>query len=187
MSGTDATFETAIRRGSPEPPDGPRSTAHAPPPRRAYQRLPSAGALTTPTCSSPSRSMPDQRAEQRHPAHEVVGAVDRVEVPADAGVRVAGPEFLADDAVRRERVGDSCPQLLLDPAVGLGDEGPVGLRLDDEVAAERTQRDRVGRVAQLEGKFEPTVQLGLVAAAERGRPLGAELRAFSGTFRSRCP
>ena len=114
-------------------------------------------------------------------------AVDRVEVPADAGVRVAGPELLPDDAVIRERVGDSCPQLLFDPAVGLGDERPVGLRLDDEVSAERPERDRVGRVAQVEGESEPAVQLGLVAAAERGRPLGAESSAFSGTFRSPGP
>ena len=102
-------------------------------------------------------------------------AVDRVQVPADAGVRVARPELLADDAVIRERVGDPCPQLLLDPAVGLGDERPVGLRLDDEVAAERPERDRVGRVAQVEGESEPAVQLGLVATAERGRPFGAEV------------
>ena len=75
----------------------------------------------------------------------------------------------------RERVGDPCPKLLLDPAVGLRDERPVGLRLDDEVAAERAERDRVGRVAQGEREFEPAVQLRLVATAERGRPLGAEV------------
>ena len=50
-----ATDETRIRRGDPLS-AGPVPADHAPPPRRANHRSPNAGAESTPTCSSPSRS-----------------------------------------------------------------------------------------------------------------------------------
>ena len=49
------TRDTPIRRGTPAP--GPIApTAHDPPPRRAYHRCPSAGALMTPATMLPASS-----------------------------------------------------------------------------------------------------------------------------------
>ena len=100
-SATAPTRETPTRRRSPAA--GPTDpTAHVPPPRRAYQRSPIAGALMTPADDLAILLDREQRAEQRDAAHEVVGAVDRVDVPADAAGPGLGAVFLADKAVVRE-------------------------------------------------------------------------------------
>ena len=130
-SSSEATRDTWIRRGA-----SPRLRAHAPPPRHAHQRSSSAGADMTDGLELAVALDREQRPEQRHAADEVVGAVDRVDVPADGRVAGLGAVLLADEAVVRERVGDPLADAPLDRRVGLGHERPVGLGLDLEVAPE---------------------------------------------------
>jgi hypothetical protein len=120
------------------------------------------GPPAPPECRSGDDSEPqrapllerDQRRPDRNPAGVVACAVDRVDDPAPlAGA--ARPELLAEDAVGGPRRGEARAQVPLDGAVGLGDGRQVGLRLDGEVVgAETRQRDRVGRVRELERERE---------------------------------
>ena len=125
------TAETVTRRGRLTAVPCPRAAAApAPPPfvegrRRKDARLELAVALDR-----------EERAEQRDAAHEVVGAVDRVDVPADRGLGRFGAELLADQPVVREGGVEPLADHLLDRLVGLGHEAAVGLGLDDEVAPE---------------------------------------------------
>ena len=73
--------ETWIGRGASLPA---APTAHAPPPRRAYQRWRRAGAETTAELELAVDLEGQERPEEGHPADEVVGAVDRIDVPAAA-------------------------------------------------------------------------------------------------------
>jgi hypothetical protein len=96
----------------------------------------------------------DQRRPDRNPTGVVARAVDRVDDPA-ALAGAARPELLAEDAVGGPGRGETCAQVALDGAVGLGDGRQVGLRLDGEVGGpEARQRDRVGRVRELERERE---------------------------------
>ena len=117
-----------------------------------------------------------QRPEQRHAADEVVGPVDRVDVPAHGCVARLGPVLLADQAMVREGVVEPLADAPLDGRVGLRHEGAVGLGLDDEVAPEVVARRHVGLVARSLGELEPAPQLGIRAAPEPGRPVRAEAR-----------
>ncbi len=103
-----------------------------------------------------------------------MGAVDRVDVPAGRGVAGLGSVLLADEAVIRICGEDPLPDHPLDRGVGLGDEGPVGLRRDVEVAPERRPGERIGFIAQGVGEDEPRVELRLRRAPERRAPLGSE-------------
>ena len=111
----------------------------------------------------------EQGPEQRHAADVVVGAVDRVDVPADRRVAGLGAVLLADEPVVRERVEDPLADHPLDRRVGLGHERPVGLGRDLEVAPEMAPGDRVGLVAGGQRDVEPAAQLGVGAAPERRR------------------
>ena len=146
-----------IRRGASS--STPR--AHAPPPRRAHQRSRSAGAEMTAAWSSPSRSTARSVPNSGHAADEVVGPVDRVDVPAGRGVAGLGAVLLADEPVVRVRRRDPRPDDPLDRRVGLGHERPVGLRRDLEVAAEHRSGDHVGLVAGRVGEREPRLELRL--------------------------
>ena len=77
----------AARRGSRRGAARRGRDAQAPPPRHAHQRSSRAGASMTAACSSPSRSTASSVPNSGTPADEVVGAVDRVDVPADGRVR----------------------------------------------------------------------------------------------------
>ena len=162
------------RRGSPAAPRCPAApTAQAPPPRRAYQRSRSAGADTTPSWSWPSTSRARSVPNSGHAADEVVGPVDRVDVPADRGVGRLGPVLLADEAVIREGGRDPLPDQPLDRLVGGGHERSVGLGHHLDVAPEVAQGDLVGRVAGGLGEGQPVVELvgrGARPARAPGRP-----------------
>ena len=133
-SSSDATPDTAIRRGA----SSSTLRAHAPPPRRAHQRSCSAGAETTAAWSSPSCSTARSVPNSGHAADEVVGAVDRVDVPACPGLAGLGPVLLADEPVIRERGAGSASGSSRSIAVSAcGHERPVRLRRDLEVAPER--------------------------------------------------
>ena len=68
---------------------------------------------------------------------------------------------------------DALADLALDALIGDGDEGPIGLALDVEVAAEVAHRDAVGDVAGLERELEPLLQLRLGDAGEGRGPGGS--------------
>ncbi len=125
-----------------------------------------------------------QRPEQRHAADEVVGPVDRVDVPADGRVAGLGAVLLADQAVIREGVRESLADAPFDRRVGLRHEGPVGLGLDDEVAAEVRSRRHVGLVAGGLRDVEPATQLDVGPPPEPGRPFRAVRRVAHDRIRS---
>ncbi len=114
-----------------------------------------------------------KRPEQRHAADEVVGAVDRVDVPAGRGVAGLGPVLLADEAVIRVGRRDACAYCPLDRGVGLGHEGAIGLGRDLEVAPEGASGELVGLVAGRLSNREPGVELHLGPSPETRRPLRA--------------
>ena len=82
-------------RPRPEGVDRPRSPAPPRVPALAERRR----ADMTPTLELAVALDGEQRPEQRHAAHEVVGAVDRVDVPADPAGAGLGAVLLADEAV----------------------------------------------------------------------------------------
>ena len=164
---------THLRDGDPpgaSDPDGPRD-AHAPPPRAAYQRSPRAGALTTPDLQLAVASDAEQRPEQRHAAHEVVRAVDRIEVPADAGVGVARPELLADDAVTGERVRDPSRSSSSIPRSAWVTKVRSGFVDDLEVAAEGARARSYRRCRPGRARMRASVSSS-ASPRRAGRPLG---------------
>ena len=78
-----------------------------------------------------------------------------------ARVAGLGPVLLADEAVIGVRGRDPRPDRPLDRRVGLGDERPVGLGRDLEVAPEGAAGERVGLVAGGVSELEPAVELRL--------------------------
>ena len=69
-----------------------------------------------------------QGGEDRDSAHEVVGRVDRVDVPANARrALLVGTELLADDPVTRKRDPDPLTRQRFDPQVGVRHERSVQL------------------------------------------------------------
>ena len=84
---------------------------------------------------------------------ERLGAVDRVENPAEAARARPLGKLLAEDAVVGKRRGDALPQVLFRPAVGHGDRRVVALQLDVQVvAAEVFERDPAGLAGGLNGQ-----------------------------------
>ncbi len=114
----------------------------------------------------------EERPEEGHAAHEVVGPVDRVDVPAGRGGAGLGAVLLADQAVLRPGRADPRPDRPLDRGVHLGHERPVGLGRDLQVAPERRSGHGVCLVAGVVGKGEPRVELGVGCPAQAGAPLG---------------
>ena len=108
-------------------------------------------------------------AEQGNAADEVVGAVDRVDVPADARPAGLRAVLLTDQAMVRERVEQPLADARLDRRVGLGHERPVGLGLDGQVAPEMLAGDGVGLVAGRLRDLKPAAQFGIRTAAAIGR------------------
>ena len=72
----------------------------------------------------------DERAPQRHAAHEVAGAVDGIDDPAKAGIAGLFAVLLAEEGVLREGVDDAVAQERLGGAVAGGDGAAVELPLD---------------------------------------------------------
>ena len=104
----------------------------------------------------------EERPEEGHAADEVVGAVDRVDVPADARRALLVAVLLADEAVVRVDGPDPLAEEALDRPVGLGDERAVGLaRRSGTSRRIPAQGDAVGLVAHLERQRR---------ARPRGRP-----------------
>jgi hypothetical protein len=99
-----------------------------------------------------------QRSEQRHAAHEVVGAIDRVDIPACVRLPALRPVLLADHAVFRMDRGDPLAEPAFDGPVHLGDERAVRLGLDHHVALERSQRHGVRLVAAVEREGQPGIE-----------------------------
>ena len=64
---------------------------------------------------------PDQRAPERLPENESPRAVDRIDDPTELGVGSHRPEFLADDAVVRVKIGEGGPDRGFGGEVGGGD------------------------------------------------------------------
>ena len=146
----------------------PGSAAHAPPPRQAHQRSSSAGARhDADAWSSPSRSTASRVPNSGTPRMKLW--VPSIGSMYQRTRRVAGlgAVLLADQAVIREGVGEPLADAPLDRRVGLGDERAVGLRLDDQVAAEvRRARSRRPRRRRPERDVEPAAQLGVGPAPE---------------------
>lgn len=173
-SATSAMRDADARRFGSDPARGPRPSAAPRVPALAQRRRGDDCGLQL--------AVPlggDERPEDRDAADVVVGAVDRVDVPAGGRLPRVGAVLLADHPVAGERGGDPVPHEALDPAVGLGDEGRVGLPLHGDVASERAHRDGICLVAPGERGLDPTAQLGVRAAPEPGAPLGPELGAHA--------
>ena len=169
-SAMSATADTRMRRGAASSDAaGPRSPAPPRPPPLAERGRREDRGLQLPVPLDG-----EQRRKHRHPADEVMGPVDRVDVPA--GRRFAGldPVLLADEAVVRVCRADPGPDHPLDRRVGLRDERPVGLGRDLQVAAKRRAGDRVCLVGGLVGQRKPLVQLRLRRSGARGGPGGPE-------------
>ena len=136
---------------------------YAPEPVAAHQRRPRAGADDH---ADHGHTVIDQRDEgrpHRHPAHEVLGAVDRVDHPA-AGAVAGRVELLALDGVARPGPLELGPDVLLGGAVGVGHRREVRLALDDEVlGAEPGDRHPLHRVGEDVGQAE------VVVVVRRGR------------------
>ena len=126
--------------------------AQAPWPRAAHQRRPSAGAETSPTTGWSSLHQRDQGRPDRHPADEVLGAVDRVDHPlslAGAGGGLGGAELLPQHPVAGPGPGQRGPQRLLYRGVGVGHRREIRLGLHVEVQCPEPGRgDRVGGVCE---------------------------------------
>jgi hypothetical protein len=99
--------------------------------------------------------------EQGHAAHEVVGAVDGIDVPAGRGIALFRAVLLPDQPMVGERVGQPFADHLLDGPISLRDERPIGLGLDDQVASEARSRELVGHVRARQGDLEPAAELRL--------------------------
>ena len=169
-SASAVTPETWIRRGA-----SPRLRAQAPPPRCAHQRSSSAGADMTAAWSSPSRSTARSVPNSGTPADVVVGAVDRVDVPAHRCIARLGAVLLADEAVVREGVGQALADHALRSAVSAWVTNVrSGLVVISRSRRKCARRDDVGLVAGRLGDLEPAAKLGVGAAPERGGPVGAE-------------
>ncbi len=70
---------------------------------------------------------------------------------------VLRPVLLADEAVVRVGLADQGADASFDGGVGLGHEGPVGLGLDDEIAPEVLERQRVGGIGAGQRERQPLV------------------------------
>ena len=112
----------------------------------------------------------EQRSEQRDPADEVVGPVDRVDVPATAGRARLRAVFLANQAVLRIRRQDPLADEPFNRLVGHRHEGTVRLGHDLQVAPEVEQRKGVSCVAGSLGESEPGIELNRGNAGARCAP-----------------
>ena len=138
--------------------------AQAPEPSAAHQRRPRAGAATRPMTGTPSSTRAIRVAHTGTPRDEVVGAVDRVDDPLPR----AGPggrELLADDGVARPGALELGADQLLGVAVGVADQGEVGLGVDPQVlGAEPRGRDALDGIREHVGEAQ------VVVVAGHGRP-----------------
>jgi hypothetical protein len=98
----------------------------------------------------------DQARPDRDPAREVPGPVDRVEDPARGRVAcLAAALLLAEHRLAGPLGGEPLAQRPLDGTIGVGHRTQVGLALDAQVGrAEPRQRERVGKVGELEREGE---------------------------------
>ena len=99
--------------------------------------------------------------------------IDRIDVPADPCLRRLHPVLLADLAVVRMGDRDPFADHPFDRRIGLGDQGPIGLGRDLEVASEVAKGDGVRRIGDREPEIDPCTPL-VDRAHER-------IRAFSGS------
>ena len=104
-----------------------------------------------PSTGRPARLSADQRAEQRAPADERLGAVDRVEVPDQLGIRALAAELLALDAVVGIARADQLAHRALGLAIGDRHRAGVGLALDRDRRAVVARDDRGRRIGQAGG------------------------------------
>ena len=102
----------------------------------------------------------DERAEGRPPCDEGPRSVDRVQHPAQAGLRPVQPELLAKDAVIGEAAGQDRPHRLLGGTVRNGHGTEVPFRLRGQAApkkgADHCPRD-IGRSL---GRDQQSIQRG---------------------------
>ena len=96
----------------------------------------------------------DQRAEQRTPDHERLGAIDRIEPPHELGIQALAGELLAVDAVLRIGRADQRAQDLLGLAIGDRHRAGVGLALDRDWRPIVLAHHRAGRVRQAQGELD---------------------------------
>ena len=85
---------------------------------------------------------PDKRSEDRPPADEGAGAVDRVDHPAVAAAALPRGMFLAEDLVIRKGRDDGVAQGKFGGLVGHRDRRVIGLPFDGAAAAEPLRDDR---------------------------------------------
>ena len=115
----------------------------------------------------------EQRSEERHAADEVVGAVDRVDVPAGRGVSRLGAVLLADEPVVGPLRVDPASNRAFDRLIGFGHERPVRLRRDPEIAAEGRPRQLVRLVAGGLSERQPPIDLLRRRRRQTGAPFDA--------------
>ena len=138
-SSSRATAETWIRSPAATPP---LAATHAPSPRSAHQRRPSAGAEMTATSTRPPPLEREQRRPHRDAANVVLRPVDRIDDPAHLAAVVAS--LLAEHALPGPFAGDERPDRLLGRTVRLRHRRQIGLRLHPQVeSAKPPERDRV--------------------------------------------
>ena len=92
---------------------------------------------------------------QRHAVGERLGAVDRIDDPAPAAASLEHTLLLTDHRVVGMELGEALADQAFGAAVGLGDGGPVALRVDGEIARpEPAQRQVAGLPDQLDRLVE---------------------------------
>ena len=91
----------------------------------------------------------NQTGPHRNSAHEVLGAVDRVDHPLAALEDRRSTLFLAEDRVPGPLASQDRPDGFFDRLVGVGDRGEVGFGVDAQIeGAEAVEGDRVGPVGE---------------------------------------
>ena len=136
---------------------------HAPSPRAAHQRRPSAGADARPHTTCPSRSSAISVAQTGMPREKFLVPSIGSTIQRDGSAVVAF--LLAEHALAGPLARDPLTQHALGRAVGIGDRRQVRLRLDVQVGRTKTrQRQRVGGVGKLESVGEVGVHTPTITA-----------------------
>ena len=101
----------------------------------------------------------DQCAEQRNPADEGLGSVDRIENPDELGILAYPAELLPDNTVPRKMRLDQLAHRRFRRPIGGGHRGQIGLVVDDQSLAEMRANYCAGGVGQAQRESEKSVEL----------------------------
>ena len=114
----------------------------------------------------------DQRGPDGNATDEVLGAIDRIDDPADVASSSAA-ELFAKHAVVGERAPEKLHDRPLGLAIGLGHRGVVRLQHDLEAAAVVLHRDLPGGAGRLDGGVECLLAHRDGSSAGNGSPRSA--------------